>query len=104
MREKKRLESVTERQLVKEKRPEISPVRVLTSLSAILLTVTLVMGMLLFNSVSTLDGIQNRLELMDIQIEEIHSSMTGVGGLSTVPAQAPADSEGELQEGDEAIQ
>ncbi len=75
------------------KKQEGSPIRVLTSISAILLTVTLVMGMLLFNSVSTLDGIQNRLEAMDMQIEEIHSSMTGVSS-DTMPVQAPVNDDG----------
>lgn len=89
LRDKNRAEKVTERRFVKERKPEISPMRVLTSLSAILLTVTLVMGMLLFNSISTLDGIQNRLEVMDIQIDEIHSSMTGTGSSITLPVQAP---------------
>lgn len=74
------------------KKAEASPMRVLTSLSAIMLTVTLVMGMLLFNSVSALDGIQSRLEAMDMQIEEIHSSMTGgSANPETVPTQAPID-------------
>ena len=72
------------------KKQEGTPLRVLTSLSAILLTVTLVMGMLLFNSVSTLDGIQNRLEAMDLQIEQIHSSMTSYTSQDAVMTQAPA--------------
>lgn len=55
--------------------PETSPLRILTSISAVMLTVTLVMGMLLFNSVSTLDGIQSQLETMDMQIELIHSNL-----------------------------
>lgn len=97
VREKNRTEVVTDRRIIKDRRADVSPMKVLTSLSAILLTITLVMGMLLFNSVSTLDGIQNRLEMMDIQIEEIHSSMTGTG--STIPVQAPVESGGEFQEG-----
>ena len=68
--------------------------RILTSLSAILLTVTLVMGMLLFNSVSTLDGIQHRLETMDLQMEEIHSSVTNFTSSNVVLTQAPASSDG----------
>ena len=78
------------------KKQENSPLRVLTSISAIMLTVILVMGMLLFNSVSALDGIQSRLEVMDMQIEEIHSSMTN-GSLyssDTVPTQATTGTEG----------
>lgn len=66
------------------RRTEGASMRMLTSLSAVLLTVTLVMGMLLFNSVSTLDGIQNRLEAMDMQIEEMHETIV------TAPASAPA--------------
>lgn len=86
---------------LKAKRQDISPLRVLTSISAIMLTVILVMGMLLFNSVSTLDGIQSRLEMMDLQIEEIHYSMTGVGDSNTIPTQAPADGSG-ISEGETA--
>ena len=98
VRDKKTSEEVTERRFVRDRRREISPLRVLTSLSAILLTVTLVMGMLLFNSVSTLDGIRNRLEIMDIQLEEIHSSMTSTEQLTTIPVQAPVGGEVVLQE------
>ena len=88
VREKNRMETLPEKGFPRGIRQELSPMRVLTSLSAILLTVTLVMGMLLFNSVSTLDGIQNRLEVMDIQIEEIHSSMTELATTTTIPVQA----------------
>lgn len=86
-----------QREIRKEKgRQENSPLRVLTSISAVLLMVTLVMGMLLFNSVSTLDGIQSRLETMDMQIEEMHETMTGVTlpegtDSGQVPASAPAE-------------
>ena len=97
VRDKKKAESAVLKSL-RERRADVSPMRVLTSLSAILLTVTLVMGMLLFNSVSTLDGIQQHLEMMDIQIEEIHSSMTEMGGSATVPVQAPVDTNEVLQE------
>lgn len=62
----------------KKKYQESSPLRVLTSISAVLLMITLVMGMLLFNSVSTLDGIQSRLEAMDLQMEQMHKTMAGV--------------------------
>ncbi len=86
---------------MKRKKVEVSPLRVLTSISAIMLTVILVMGMLLFNSVSTLDGIQSRLETMDLQIEEIHYSMTGVGEADTVLTQAPAK-DTEISESDTA--
>lgn len=80
------------------KRQESSPIKVLTSISAVLLTVTLVMGMLLFNSVSTLDGIQSRLETMDLQIEEIHETMTGqIGGAVPTQAQTGGSAEGEGQ-------
>lgn len=94
VREKRNEEDTLGFKGLKPKRQEISPVRVLTSISAIMLTVILVMGMLLFNSVSTLDGIQSRLEMMDLQIEEIHYSMTGAGGANTIPTQAPAESSG----------
>lgn len=90
VREKRKDGDTTEHQGLKFKGRDTSPLRVLTSLSAIMLTVTLVMGMLLFNSVSTLDGIQNRLETMDMQIEEIHSSMTG--NQEATQTQAPVDS------------
>ena len=73
---------------------DAAPLRVLTSLSAILLTVTLVMGMLLFNSVSTLDGIQRRLETMDLQMGEIYSSVSGIAGSDVVLTQAPSDGDG----------
>ena len=89
MRETKETEPISHR--FPFKKQEGAPIRVLTSLSAILLTVTLVMGMLLFNSVSTLDGIQNRLETMDLQIEQIYSSVTSFAGQETVMTQAPAD-------------
>lgn len=96
--------SLLERLTLREKRDTVrneipaqvatgaSPLRVLTSLSAILLMVTLVMGMLLFNSVSALDGIQSRLETMDLQIEEIHQTMTTSG---TVAVDAPIGEENE---------
>ncbi len=76
-------------------RSESSPFRVLTSLSAILLMVTLVMGMLLFNSVSALDGIQTRLETMDMQIDEMYETMTVAAPADpeTVQTQAPAEGE-----------
>lgn len=89
MREAKETEPISHR--FPFKKQEGTPIRVLTSLSAILLTVTLVMGMLLFNSVSTLDGIQNRLETMDLQIEQIYSSVTSFADQETVMTQAPAD-------------
>ncbi len=90
VREKRNEEETRDLRGLKIKKQEVSPLRVLTSISAIMLTVILVMGMLLFNSVSTLDGIQSRLEMMDLQIEEIHYSMTGTGGSDTIPTQAPA--------------
>ncbi len=43
----------------------------LTSLSAVLLLICVVMGMLLFNSIGTLNGIQTRLEDMNAQISQI---------------------------------
>lgn len=63
--------------------------RVLTSLCAVLLMVSLVMGMLLFNSVSTLDGIQSRLETMDTQIDQMYETLT-MTEPGALPAQAPA--------------
>ncbi len=101
IREKRNEEDADSLRRVKIKKTEISPLRVLTSISAVMLTVILVMGMLLFNSVSTLDGIQSRLETMDLQIEEIHYSMTGVGRDNTIPTQAPAEST-EVPESDAA--
>lgn len=95
MRERKNTEAAGSGAGIKPLKREASPIRVLTSISAIMLTVTLVMGMLLFNSVSTLDGIQSRLETMDMQIEEIHSSMTGTDSSDAIPTQAPADGGGE---------
>lgn len=101
IRESKEKETIVSRAHIKKQ--DGTPLRVLTSLSAILLTVTLVMGMLLFNSVSTLDGIQNHLETMDLQIEQIHSSMTSVAGSETVVTQAPINNDAGLQEmGDSA--
>ena len=48
----------------------------LTSLSAVLLLVCVVMGMLLFNSIGTLNGIQTRLEDMNAQISQISDKVT----------------------------
>ncbi len=104
LREKRNEEEVNGLRGGKVKRLEANSMRVLTSISAIMLTVILVMGMLLFNSVSTLDGIQNRLEAMDLQIEEIHYSMSGKGVFDTVPVQAPADADGATEDvGSETI-
>ena len=102
VREPKQTEAIIGRSRIKKQ--EGAPLRVLTSISAILLTVTLVMGMLLFNSVSTLDGIQNRLETMDLQIEQIHSSMISGTNAETVMTQAPAVGGGGTEEAGETIQ
>lgn len=86
----------------KKKYQESSPLRVLTSISAVLLMVTLVMGMLLFNSVSTLDGIQNRLETMDFQMEQMHKTMAGVEStLAGTEASEPNQGEGAEQQSGE---
>lgn len=102
IRESKESEAAISRARIKKQ--EGSPLRVLTSLSAILLTVTLVMGMLLFNSVSTLDGIQSRLETMDLQIEQIHSSMTSFSGSEAVVTQAPIDNDAGVQGTGDTVQ
>ena len=51
--------------------------RMLTSLASVLLLVCLVMGMLLFNNINTLDGIRSKLDVLDQQIEQIHTGMFG---------------------------
>lgn len=51
--------------------------RMLTSLASVLLLVCLVIGMLLFNNITTLDGIQDKLETLDRQIEQIHTGVLG---------------------------
>ena len=86
----------------KKKYQVSSPLRVLTSISAVLLMVTLVMGMLLFNSVSTLDGIQNRLETMDFQMEQMHKTMAGVEStLAGTEASEPDQGDGAEQQSGE---
>lgn len=102
VRERKNEQEIDVQRASTIRRRDASPIRVLTSISAVMLTVTLVMGMLLFNSVSTLDGIENRLKTMDIQIGEIRSSVSEMGAGDTVFTQAPAENneEGEEAEGD----
>ena len=60
-----------------EARENGQSMRMLTSLASVLLRVCLVMGMLLFNNVNTLDGIQEKLDTLDQQIEQIHTGMFG---------------------------
>ncbi len=51
--------------------------RVLTSLASVLLLICLVMGMLLFNHVNTLEGIQQKINAMTQQIEQIYTGVFG---------------------------
>ena len=60
--------------------------------------VTMVMGMLLFNSVSALDGIQTRLETMDMQIDEMYETMTVAAPADPETVQTHAPAEGETSE------
>lgn len=84
----------------RKKQAENGPLRILTSLSAVLLMITIVMGMLLFNSVSTLDGIRNQLETMDLQMEEMHKTMAGVES-TLIESAAPDQNSDAGQQGEE---
>lgn len=84
----------------RKKQAENGPLRILTSLSAVLLMITIVMGMLLFNSVSTLDGIRNQLETMDLQMEEMHKTMAGVES-TLIESAAPDQNSDVGQQGEE---